>query len=86
MVSQSLLIIPVAGGQLSQARSGLSWRHGHASPLPTSPLRGKVVMESPGKDIGYHMHADGFHKDLSEWTESRTISLNPSVGVKWEGR
>ncbi|KAI4584528.1 hypothetical protein MJG53_007807 [Ovis ammon polii x Ovis aries] len=47
MVSQSLLIIPVAG-TIERKLDRLSWRHGHASPLPTSPLRGKVVMESPG--------------------------------------
>ena len=58
MVSQSLLIIPVAG-TIERKLDRLSWRHGHASALPTSPLRGTVVMESPGKDIGYHMHADG---------------------------
>lgn len=59
----------------AQARS-LSWRR-HAHPLPTSPLRGKVVMESPGKDIGYHMHADGASQGPSEWTEEQDHFLEP---------
>ena len=58
MVSQSLLIISVAD-TIECKPDHLSWRHGRASPLPASPLRGKVVMESLGKDIGCDVHADG---------------------------
>lgn len=58
MVSQSLLFLSVAG-TIERKPDRLSWRYGHASPLPKSPLRGKVVMESLGKDIGCDVHADG---------------------------
>ena len=58
MVSQSLLIISVAD-TIECKPDHLSWRHGRASPLPASLLRGKVVMESLGKDIRCDVHADG---------------------------
>ncbi|XP_067589011.1 teneurin-2 isoform X7 [Pseudorca crassidens] len=49
-VTQPLLIVSVAG-TVECKPDCLSWRRVSASPLPVSPLHGKVVMESLGRPI-----------------------------------
>lgn len=81
-VTQPLLIVSVAG-TIECKPDCLSWRRVSASPLPVSPLHGKVVMESLGKGEGGACRW-GFARTFPNWQRSWRISFKPSVGI--EGR